>query len=204
MGAQVGAGGPLALTRAGGPLSKSPITPILWAFRRPVLPRVLEGRSIFRHLVASDAGPLRRLVIAGCAALSGLAAYAVFSAAAQVHAIDATVRSLNSQNSALQQQISDRRLQIGEANNVDWLEEQARRLGFVFPGESVYIITNPGSALPASGGINAVLPTYAPPTPTPTPGAVASASGSPSPATSAHASPTPLVFVMPSPSPTPH
>ncbi len=145
---------------------------------------------------------MRRLVIAGLAALSGLAAYAVFSEAAQGNAIDARVRSLTADNAALQQQIVDRRVQIGEANDVAWLEEQARRLGFVFPGETVFILTSPGSSLPATGGINAVLPTYAPkPSPSPTvPGSSASPSGSPSP----QASPTPLVFVMPTPSPSPH
>jgi cell division protein FtsB len=141
---------------------------------------------------------MRRLVIAGLAALSGLAAYAVFSEAAQGNAIDARVRSLTSENAALQQQIVDRRLQIGEANDVSWLQEQARRLGFVFPGETVFILTSPGSSLPATGGINAVLPTYAP-KPSASPTALGSTS-SPSPS----ASPTPLVFVMPTPSPSPH
>jgi cell division protein FtsB len=149
--------------------------------------------------VASDAGPVRRLVIAGLAALSGLAAYAVFSEAAQSNALDVRVRSLTTENAALQQQITQRQGQIGEAGNVDWLEEQARRLGFVFPGETVFIITTPGSALPASGGINAVLPTFAPPTPSPSP---SPRSASPSP--TVRPTPTPLVFVMPSPSPTAH
>jgi cell division protein FtsB len=154
---------------------------------------------------------MRRLVIAGLAALSGLAAYAVISEAAQGTAIDARVHSMTAENAALQQQINERRLQIGEANNVAWLEEQARRLGFVYPGETVFILTTPGSALPASGGINAVLPTYAPKpssspiaasSASPSPSRSPSASGSPSP--SPRPSPTPLVFVMPTPSPTPH
>jgi cell division protein FtsB len=155
--------------------------------------------------VASDAGPVRRLVIAGLAALSGLAAYAVFSEAAQSHALDSRVGSLSAENAVLQQQINQRQQQIGEANNVAWLEEQARRLGFVFPGETVFIITTPGSALPATGGINAALPTYAPsasPSLSPPPAAGTSLSPSSSPA--ARASPTPLVFVMPSPSPSAH
>ncbi len=113
------------------------------------------------------------------------------------------MRSLSAENASLAQQITQRQSQIGEANNVDWLEEQARRLGFVFPGETVFIITTPGSALPAGGGINAVLPTFAP---SPSTSPSASPAGAPSASASAspHASPTPLVFVMPSPSPTPH
>jgi cell division protein FtsB len=145
--------------------------------------------------VASDAGPLRRLVIAGLAALSGLAAYAVFTEAAQSNALDARVGSLTTQNAALQQQIGERQQQIGEANNTAWLQGQARRLGFVFPGETLYIVTTPGATLPQSGGLNAPLPTYVPAT---------SASPSPSPA---QASPTPpptptaVTFVLPSPTP---
>jgi hypothetical protein len=112
------------------------------------------------------------------------------------------VRSLSAENAVLQQQINQRQQQIGEASSVDWLEEQARRLGFVFPGETVFIITTPGSTLPATGGINAALPTYAPSASPFTPAGGASPSPSTSPV--AHASPTPLVFVMPSPSPTAH
>jgi cell division protein FtsB len=163
---------------------------------RPVSAHVLEGRPILRHVVASDAGPLRRLVVAGLAALSGLAAYAVFSEAAQGNALDNRVQSLSAQNSALQQQIGERQQQIGEANNGAWLEEQARRLGFVFPGESIFIITTPGAPTAASGGLNAPLPTFAPPSRSPSPGA-----SPPSPTSSAKPTPTPVTFVLPSPTP---
>ena len=139
---------------------------------------------------------MRRLVIAGLAALTGLVAYAVFSEAAQSHALDARVRALTTANATLREQITQRQLQIGEAGNKDWLEEQARKLGFVFPGETLFIFTTPGAALPASGGVNAVLPTYAA-----SPSASPGGSPSPSPASTPHPSPTPLVFVMPTPSP---
>jgi cell division protein FtsB len=172
---------------------------------RPVSAHVLEGRPILRHVIAPDASPLRRLVVAGLAALSGLAAYAVFTEAAQSNALDARVRSLTTQNGALQQQITQRQQQIGETNNVAWLEEQARRLGFVFPGETVFIITTPGTALPPSGGVNAVLPSFAPPSPSPSSSMPASPGASPSPSagttSTPRQSPTPLVFVMPSPTP---
>jgi cell division protein FtsB len=179
-------------------LSESPVAPILWTVARPVSAYVLEGRPILRRVVAADASPLRRLAVAGLAALSGLAAYAVFSEAAQSHALDSRVGSLTAEHAALQQQITQRQQQIGEANNNDWLEEQARRLGFVFPGETLFIITTPGGALPAGGGVNAVLPTYAP-SPSPSPSASGSPGASASPPPTPHASPTPLVFVMPSP-----
>jgi hypothetical protein len=119
----------------------------------------------------------------------------VFTEAAQSSALDARVGSLTSQNAALQQQIGERQQQIGEANNTAWLEEQARRLGFVYPGETLFIISTPGAALPSSGGLNAPLPTYAP-SPSASPG-VPSASASPT----THPSPTPVPFVLPTPTP---
>lgn len=169
--------------------------PSLWTVARPVSAHVLEGRPILRHVVASDASPLRRLVIAGLAALSGLAAYAVFTEAAQGSALDSRVRALTTENAALQQQIGDRQHQIGEANDTAWLEEQARRLGFVFPGETVYIITTPGVPVAPGGGLNAPLPTYAPPTPSPTPTPSPSATPTPAP------SPTPASFTLATPAP---
>jgi hypothetical protein len=136
--------------------------------------------------------------MAGLAALSGLAAYAVISAAAQSSALDVRVRALTSQNAALQQQVADRQHQIGESGNRAWLEEQARRLGFVYPGETVFIITTPGAALPPPGGVNAALPTYAP---SPSASPSAGTSPTPSPRPTASPSPTPVTFVLPSPTP---
>jgi cell division protein FtsB len=171
---------------------------ILRTVARPVSAHVLEGRPILRHVFASDAGPLRRLVIAGLAALSGLAAYAVFTEAAQGKALDARVHSLTAANSALQQQIGERQQQIGEANNAAWLEEQARRLGFVFPGETLFIITTPGAPTAASGGLNAPLPTFAP-SPSPSPSVSPTATSSPSP--TPHPTQTPVSFALPTPTP---
>jgi Septum formation initiator len=122
----------------------------------------------------------------------------VFTEAAQGNALDARVQALTSQNAVLQQQIGERQQQIGEANNTAWLEEQARRLGFVFPGESIFIITTPGAPTAASGGLNAPLPTFRP-SPSPSPSALPSPSSSPS------ATPiprqTPVSFALPSPTP---
>ena len=187
----------------GRPCQNDALRPSLWTVARPVPAHVFEGRPILRHVIAADASPLRRLVIAGLAALSGLAAYAVFSEAAQSNALDARVRALNTENAALVQQITQRQQQIGEANNADWLKEQARRLGFVFPGETLFILTTPGASLPPAGGVNAVLPTYAP-SPSPSSSASPGASSAASPSPTPRASPTPLIFVMPTPTPTPH
>jgi hypothetical protein len=126
----------------------------------------------------------------------------VFTEAAQSSALDARVRAMTTENASLQQQITQRQLQIGEANNADWLKEQARRLGFVFPGETLFILTTPGASLPPAGGVNAVLPTYAP-SPSPSSSASPGASPAASPSPTPHPSPTPLIFVMPPPTPTP-
>jgi hypothetical protein len=70
----------------------------------------------------------------------------------------------------------------------------------VYPGETVFIITTPGSALPPSGGVNAVLPSYAPsPSPSPSSSPGASPGASPAATPTPRPTPTPLVFVMPSP-----
>ena len=79
--------------------------------------------------------------------------------------------------------------EIADANSSDWLQEQARKLGFVFPGEGVYILTGPGAKTPAGGGVNAPLPTFAPQTPTP----------SPTPAPTPTPTPAPLTLASPSP-----
>lgn len=102
---------------------------------------------------------------------------------AQNHALDARVSTLRQENARLSQQIDERRLQIGEAGSNEWLQEQARKLGFAFPGETVLILTSPGAAVPAGGGIDAPLPTYAPPSAGPSP--------------SASASPTPVPMQLP-------
>lgn len=126
----------------------------------------------------------------------------MFTEAAQGNALDARVHSLTAQNSALQQQINERQQQIGEANNAAWLQEQARRLGFVFPGETLFIITTPGAPTATSGGLNAPLPTFAPSPPaTPSASPSAAPSSSSAPSATPKPTPTPVTFVLPSPTP---
>lgn len=125
----------------------------------------------------------------------GIVAFGIYGQASTSHALDTQVAQLTQQNAGLRQQISDRQREIVEAQTAAWLEEEARKLGYVFPGEKVYVITGPGSGGPARGGVNAPLPSFSP-TPVPTP--------TPSPSSSPGASPTPYQFVLPPPSPTPH
>ena len=110
--------------------------------------------------------------------LCGWVAYAVYGQASQSRALDARVTQLQEQNGTLQQQVQERQRQIAEAQTLAWLEEEARKLGYVMPGERVYVVAPPGSTVPKGGGLNAVLPTYSP-TPAPT-----SATTSPAPAVS--------------------
>ena len=92
------------------------------------------------------------------------------------------------QRAALTQQISDRQREIADAQTVAWLEQEARQLGYIFPGEQLYVIVPPGAARASTGGVSAAIPTYkAPATPTAAPTATPKPSASPSP----RASPTP-------------
>ena len=123
----------------------------------------------------------------------------MYSQAAEGGRIDSQVKQLRQQNAALSQSISDRQREIVDAQTVAWLEEEARKLGYVLPGEKVYVIAPPGQTLPASGGVNVPLPNFAIPTPTPSP--------TPSPTPQAPAtprpSPTPVTSGSPASSPTP-
>jgi type II secretory pathway pseudopilin PulG len=138
-------------------------------------------------------------VIAG---ICGLVAFAVYGQVAQSRHLDAQVTALASQNAALTQQISDHEQEIADAQTVAWLEEEARQLGYVFPGEKLYVIVPPGSPHTSTGGVSVPIPTFKvlpPPTPPPSPTPKSSASPSPSPS---HG-PTPTPTPTPKPTPTP-
>lgn len=131
------------------------------------------------------------MLIAG---ICGLVAFAVYGQVAQSRHLDAQVSALAAQNSALTQQISDRELEIADAQTVAWLEEEARQLGYVFPGEKLYVIVPVGAAHASTGGVSVPIPTFKalpPPTPTPSPSPRSSASPSPSPSHGPTASPSP-------------
>ena len=107
---------------------------------------------------------------------------------------------LQQQNAALQQQIDDRQREIVEAQTVAWLEDEARKLGYVLPGEKVYVISPPGQSVPPAGGVKAPLPSFQPlATPSPSPGPSPTPRPSPSPTASA----TPASFALASPTPSP-
>ena len=82
---------------------------------------------------------------------------------------------------------------------IAWLEEEARQLGYVFPGEKLYVIVPPGGAKASTGGVSVPLPTFKVPTPIPSPTPKPTTSPSPNPGSS----PTPSPTATHSPTPTP-
>lgn len=144
--------------------------------------------SRIRPASASRPAAARRVLACIVAVICGWIAFSVYSASAQGRDLDIQVTQLRSGNAALQQQIDDHRREIAQAQTKAWLEEQARKLGYVLPGETIYVIATPGAHNPAKGGVDAKLPVYSP-TPAPTPTAAASPASPPPSAT-----PSPLVI----------
>lgn len=138
---------------------------------------------------------MQRVWLGIVALICGVVAFAVYSQAAESGRIDSQVTSLQHENSTLQQQINDHQREIVEAQTVAWLENEARKLGYVLPGEKVYEITPPGTSAPPSGGVNVALPSFALPTPTPSP----TPTPRPSPTPSASPSATPVPPPTPAP-----
>ncbi len=115
----------------------------------------------------------------------------MYSQAAEGGRIDSQVQQRQSQNASLQQSISDHQREIVEAQTIAWLEEEARKLGYVLPGEKVYVLSPAGQPTPPPGGVNVALPSFAIPTPAPSPSPSPSVKPSGSPAPSASPSPAP-------------
>jgi len=133
------------------------------------------------------------------AGVCGLVAFAVYGQVAQTRHLDTQVSALSAQNAALTQQISDREREIADAQTVAWLEQQARQLGYIFPGEQLYVIVPPGGAHASTGGVSVPIPTFRPlASPTVKPSPSAKPTGSPS------ASPSHSPAPTPTPTPTPH
>lgn len=133
---------------------------------------------------------VRRALAGVVAAFCGWVAYAIYGEAATSHAIDSRVSAVRAQNDALRTQIADRQREISQAQSSAWLEEEARKLGYVKPGEKVFVLTTPGASLPPGGGVDVKsLPSFSADA-SPSSSAAAAA---PSPS----ASPTPYVLSLP-------
>ena len=143
----------------------------------------------------------RRLAMALGAVVVGWIAYAVYAQTAAGHSLDGRIHSLQQENARLQRQIDQRRREIAAAGSPAWLEEEARRLGYVKPGERVFVLATPGAALPAEGGIDVPqLPSFAA---TPSPGVTPTATPTPLSGDSTPA-PTPFFLSVTGASPPPH
>ncbi len=139
---------------------------------------------------------LRRVLAAIIAVVCGWVAYAVYAEMAAGHSLDSQLAAAQQQNDKLRREIAQRQAEIAQAQTREWLIEEARKLGYVLPGEKVFVLTSPGATLPPDGGLDLKnLPTYsggssspgASPAPTPAPVI------GPSPG----ATPTPFVFTLP-------
>ena len=186
------------------PLSKAGLQSILCRHPAPHRPIRLTQRRGEDRVIRPTQRPaldspitLRRIAIVLIAGICGLVAFAVYGQVAQSRNLDAQVNALAAQNSTLVRQISDREREIADAQTIAWLEQEARQLGYIFPGEHLFIIRPQGSRIPATGGVSVPVPVFQPPS-TPAPSPSASAKPSPTP------TPTARPVTVPSPSPTPH
>ena len=144
----------------------------------------------------------RRRVAAGlCTLAATWIAYAVYGETAAGRAADDRIQQLQQQNAGLQQEIAQRQREVDAAGTTAWLIQEARRRGYVLPGEKVYVPVTPGASLPADGGVGLNTPLPIPGAspspgarPSPTPTAAPPPAGTPGP-------PTPYVVVVPQPTP---
>ena len=166
--------------------------------RRPAPPLRPGSQSLAR----SQALTRRRIAAALCTVAAAWVAYAVYGETAAGHAADGRIQQLQQQNAALRQEIAERQREVDEAGTTAWLIQEARRLGYVLPGERVFVPTA-AATVPPDGGVklNTPPPVKASPgahTPSPAPAATAAP---PSPAGASPAPPTPYVVVVPNPTP---
>ncbi len=125
-------------------------------------------------------------------------AYAVYTEVAASHSLDSRLSAAQRENQRLQHLVDQRKAEIAEAQTREWLIEEARKLGYVMPGERVFVLATPGASLPPDGGIDLkTLPTFSS-APT-SPGASPAPSQAPVLGPPAGASPTPFVFTVPTP-----
>jgi hypothetical protein len=127
--------------------------------------------------------------------------YAVYAATTAGHALDGRVRTLQKENAALRQLVDLRRRELASAGSSGWLEEEARRLGYIRPGDRIFVLATPGTRMPASGGVDpGPLPGLPTPAPRPAgaPPAASPQTGAPVPAAAASTpGPTPMQFTVP-------
>lgn len=129
--------------------------------------------AVMHHRSSARSRPFtaRRVLALVAAVASGWAGYALYGQVAQDRAMADRVAQLTTTNAALQQQIDERLLEITEAKSPAWVEDQARKLGFHLPGETIYVVPPSADATPHGAGEGSPAATQGVPTPTPTPSA---------------------------------
>ena len=141
---------------------------------------------------------MRRVAAAVIAVVCGWVAYAVYAEMAASHSLDSRLTTAQQENARLQHEIDQRKAEIAEAQSKEWLIEEARKLGYVMPGERVFVLTTPGVTLPPDGGIDfKTLPSFS--GASPSPGASPQPTRAPVIGPTPGGSPTPFVFTLPTP-----
>jgi cell division protein FtsB len=128
------------------------------------------------------------------AVVCGWVAYAVYAEMAAGHSLDGRLSAAQRENEQLRHQIAQRQAEIAEAQTREWLIEEARKLGYVLPGERLYVLITPGAPVPPDGGIALKdLPTFhSAPQPGSSPGPTATPVLGPTPG----GTPTPFVITV--------
>jgi cell division protein FtsB len=165
--------------------------------RRPAAP-LRPGSAAHAR---SQALTRRRIAAGLCTLAAAWVAYAVYGETAAGHAADDRIHQLQQQNAALRQEIAQRQREVDAAGTTAWLVQEARRRGYVMPGERVFVPISGGASLPADGGVGLNTPVPAPAS-TPSPGATPSPTATPTPVAGVTPGPpTPYVVVVPGPTP---
>jgi cell division protein FtsB len=185
-----------------GPCQNTDCAPSYADTRRHIVPFISHRAEAEERVIRPTQRPaldspitLRRIAVVLIAGICGLVAFAVYGQVAQSRSLDAQVAALTNQNSSLVRQISDRQREIADAQTVAWLEQEARQLGYIFPGEHLYVLVPRGTGTPASGGVSVPVPVFKVP---------ALATPTPSPTAKPTPTPTPTPKPLTVPSPTPH
>src|SRR4029077_10687712 len=142
--------------------------------RAVLIPRFLRRLACRTRIPGRSAPPLglsvarrvpRRRIVAALSTLAvAWVSYAVYAETMAGHSADSRVQTLQKQNDALRAEIDQRRREISVAQSDSWLMQEARRLGYVLNGETVYVPVPSGKAVPASGGIDpGPAPSFQPP-----------------------------------------
>jgi len=94
-----------------------------------------------------QAGPnlRRRVRMAALALVCGVVGFGLYGQLAQNGRLDAEVQRMAAENARLQRGIDESHTEIVLAQTPAWLEEQARKLGYVLPGERVFVLATPGA-----------------------------------------------------------